>query len=167
MDIRALRRIVQLAKEGLPVCLKQIPEQPGQVSSEEFASLMDVLTSFPHVSSEFSKVVSHKAFITGIDLPDYWCRVDDKGNYIIFLAQPLAKDLRYPVYGGQSWMDTAEVRNVEFSVHGKSIPYTVTFDPYQSVLLRISPGGQIETIDITFVPRTPEVRPREPQRTYF
>src|SRR5687768_8817357 len=36
MDIRALKRVLQLAKQGLPVCLKQHPKQPGRNKSSDF-----------------------------------------------------------------------------------------------------------------------------------
>ena len=43
----------------------------------------------------------------------------------------------------------------------------IEFKPYQSVMLKINPGGNIENVDITFNPKDPVVRPKEKQRMYF
>ena len=167
MDVRALRRVVELAKEGLPICLKRNPAEPGKVKSEDFQALLNELSALPNVSSDFQQVVGHPPFIAGDSLPDYWCRVDKEGNHYLFLAQPLAKDLKYPVYSGQSFMDQSDFRDLTLNVNGHSIVEKVEFKPYQSVMLKITAKGEVEYLDINFVPRDPEIRPREEQRMNF
>lgn len=167
MDIRALRRILQLAREGFPVCLKKRPRQPGQVKSAEFQEMLDALLKCSKVSQQWKDVIDHPPLISGERIPDYWCRQEMDGSVIFFLAQPLSVDLHYPIYSGQSLMTQSEFRDLTFTIHGKSISQHVEFKPYQSVVLRISPKGEIRYEDITFIPRDPLVRPREPQKTYF
>jgi hypothetical protein len=167
MDVRALRRVVELAKEGLPVCLKHLPEEPGKIKSGQYAKLLAALGSLPHVSSDFAQVADHPPFISGDSLPGYWCRVEEDGTYYLFLAQLPSKDLKYPVYSGQSFMETSDFLDLTFHLNGRTIRQKVEFRPYQSVMLRISPKGKVEWMDIGFVPKDPVVRPQEKQKMYF
>jgi hypothetical protein len=167
MDVRALRRVLELAQAGLPVCLKRIPQEPGKVKSGEYARLLGDLQALPKVSGQFSELTDQPPLIQGDSLPWYWCRVTNAGTHYIFLAQPLSKDLVYPVYSGQSIMEKSVFRDLEFNVNGKTIREKVEFKPYQSVMLKISPDGKLEYLDIGFVPKTPVVREREEQRMYF
>ncbi|RMG56414.1 MAG: hypothetical protein D6722_26520 [Bacteroidetes bacterium] len=167
MDLRALRRIVALAHQGLPICLKRLPQQPGHVKSEEFGALLATLATLKNVSDDFGQVIDHPPLIAGDQLPDYWCRVEADGTHYLFLAQAPAKDLTYPVYAGQGRMDSSDWVPLRLQVGGHAIEHRFEFPPYQSLLIKIAPDGSWEPVDITFVPRTPEVRPRTPQRMYF
>lgn len=167
MDIRALKRIVQLAKDGLPVCLKNMPVEPGKIKSGIYRDLLSKLRSLPNVSNDFDELMDHPPLIQGDFVPDYWCRVEPDGTHYLFLAQGPAKNLVYPVYSGQSYSDRKEIRELTLNVNGKEIKKRFEFDPYQSLMLKISPQGELENVDIQFVPKDPEVRPREKQRMYF
>ena len=59
MDIRAVRRVIQLAKSGLPVCLKREPKQPGHIKSPGYNALVDEMSSLKNVSSDFQKIIRH------------------------------------------------------------------------------------------------------------
>lgn len=167
MDVRALRRVVQLARQGLPVCLKRAPLEPGKVKSADFAELLDALKALPNVATDFQQVCHHPPLIAGDSLPDYWCRVEKDGTHYLFLAQPLSKDLKYPIYCGQSLMQASIFRKLTLNVNGKTIAQDFEFKPYQSILLCIRPNGKMEYMDIGFLPKTPVVRPREPQKMNF
>lgn len=167
LDVRALKRILQLAKQGLRVCIKQLPHQPGQVKSDDYAELLKQLLALHTVSGDFSKLIDHPAFIRGDSLPEYWCRTMEDGTKYLFLAQWPSKNLQYPVYSGQSI--ATETKTMEFTLHvnGKQKKIKVEFKPYQSVMLEIRPNGKIKEMDIAFIPKTPVVRPREVQKMYF
>ncbi|MEM9984087.1 MAG: glycosyl hydrolase [Bacteroidota bacterium] len=167
LDVRALERIVELAQAGLPVCLKRVPRQPGHIKADNYGSLMAELQALPNVSSNFQQVMDHPPLLHGDSLPDHWCRVEADGSHLIFLAQWPAKDLKYPVYAGQSFMDQSDFTDLTLFVNGHKIQERVEFKPYQSVMLRVSPEGKVEYVDISFVPKDPEVREREEQRMYF
>lgn len=167
MDVRSLKRILALAKQGLPVCLKRVPKEPGHIPSGVYAELLKDLTSLTTVSPDFRSVVGHPPLIQGDSIPDYWCRVETNGTHYLFLAQPLSKDLAYPVYSGQSFMKESMFRELTLTVNGQTIRRQIEFKPYQSVLLRIDPKGKVEQIDITFIPKDPIIRPREQQRMNF
>lgn len=167
MDVRALRRVVALAEKGLPVCLKRAPQEPGQVKSGDFAALLQQLTAMENVSQDFQRLVAHPPLLAGDSLPAYWCRVTDDGSHYLFLAQKQAKGLSYPVYCGQSLMKASDFKELSIHVNGKTITRNFEFKPYQSLLLKITPKGELEFVDINFVPKEPIVRPREVQKSYF
>ena len=167
MDIRALSRILELAKDGLPICLKSNPIQPGKDKSPAFAEMLAELSALENVSNDFQKIINHAPLLQGENLPDYWCRVAADGTHYLFLAQKLSKGLKYPVYSGQSFMDKSDFEELTINVNGKNIQQKFEFKPYQSLMLKISPEGKIEFMDINFVPKDPVIRPREKQRMNF
>lgn len=167
MDIRSLRRIGELATAGLPVVWKRDPLQPGKIQDGTFDALITDLKSLPNVSADLSEVVGHPPLISGDSIPDYWCRVEEDGTHYIFLAQWGARDLAYPLYSGQSFMHSASDAELTFHVSGKTISKGIHFEPYQSLLYRITPSGEIHEVDIDFVPEDPWVRPKEKQKMYF
>jgi hypothetical protein len=167
MDIRALRKVVEFAQKGLPICLKKRPQYPGKPRTWEHASLVNALTACENVKGEFQPSITHPPLIQGDSIPEHWCRVEKNGTHYIFLAQPLSHDLQYPIYSGQSYMNKSIFRDLTFHVNGKTIQRNIEFKPYQSVLLKIHPNGNVEEMDITFIPKDPVIRPREPQKMNF
>jgi hypothetical protein len=167
MDIRALEKVLHFAKKGLPVCLKRSPAQPGKLKSEEYRKILNDLMEMSNVSTDFSKVVPNAPLLQSDSLPAYWCKKDKEGNAYLFLAQSKSKDLVYPVFSGQSFMKTSEKRTFNIAWNGISQELEVEFKPYQSVLLKITPSGKIEYMDIAFMPKTPTVKPAEPQLMNF
>lgn len=167
LDLRALKRIVELAELGLKVCLKQQPKQPGYKKKDEYDEYLKKLISLRNVSDDFEKIISHPPLIASDSIPEYWCRVDQKGNHYIFLAQFPAKNLSYPIYSGQSTMKSSQYHDFTFTINGKKITKRLEFKPYQSLLLKFTPEGRMKLLDVSFTPKDPVVREREPQRTYF
>ncbi len=167
MDIRALKRILQLAQKGLRVCLKQQPLQPGYSKSADYSSIIKQLLAQKSVSDRFQELIDHPALIQGDSLPEYWCRSAKDGNLYLFLAQWASKNLQYPVYSGQSYSTESKTMEFRLYVHGKSQNIKVEFKPYQSVMLEIKPDGKVHFVDISYVPKTPIIRPKEVQKMYF
>lgn len=167
MDVRTLMRILELAQEGLQVCLKRRPKQPGHLKAETYDHLITELLSLRNVSGNFNAVIDHPPLIQGDSLPGYWCRVEEDGTHLLFLAQPLSTDLTYPLYSGQSLMKQSVYRKLKFTIAGKTIALDVEFKPYQSVILKVAANSKVEQIDITFIPKEPVVRPKEAQKMYF
>ena len=64
-------------------------------------------------------------------------------------------------------MDKSDFEELTINVNGKNIQQKFEFKPYQSLMLKISPEGKIEFMDINFVPKDPVIRPREKQRMNF
>jgi len=167
MDIRTLKRILELAKKGLPVCLKRLPNQPGKNKSNDFEAMLIELSALKNVSKDFNQVIQHPPLIQCDSMPDYWCRVGEEGDYYLFLAQLPSKNLKYPIYSGQSFMKESNFRDITITINGRMINQKVEFKPYQSVILKIKPNGKVELMDISFVPKDPVVRPHEQQKMNF
>jgi len=167
MDIRALKRVLALAKDGVPICLKQNPAQPGKAKSSEFQTMLNQLGSLKNVSRDLNIIVKNPPLMQGDSLPAYWCRKENDGTTYLFLAQWGSKNLVYPVYSGQSFMDKSQKNEFKIFANGKLLQVTVEFKPYQSVILKINPNGKIEQMDITFIPKDPVIRPKEAQRMNF
>lgn len=167
MDIRSLSRILDLAKQGLPVCIKRLPKQPGKIKSPQYERMLEELKSLSNVSDKFQEVVKHEPLIRSDSLPGYWCRIEDDGTHYLFLSQWPAKDVKYPVFSGQSFMNTSVTNDLTLHVNGNTFTHQVEFKPYQSVILRIAPGGKVTPMDIYFKPKDPVIRPREEQKMYF
>ncbi|MEM9023281.1 MAG: glycosyl hydrolase [Bacteroidota bacterium] len=167
MDSRALERLAELAQQGLPICLKREPTEPSHIKSPNYATHLETLNSMANVSQDVLAILDHPPLIEGDSLPDYWCRKTADGSHYLFLSQWRAKDLVYPLYSGQSFMDKSDTSHFVLHVNGKVAEKTVVFQPYQSVVLRVGPDGNVSEVDISFVPKDPIIRPREKQRMYF
>ncbi|MDC1394956.1 glycosyl hydrolase [Bacteroidia bacterium] len=167
MDIKALKRILQLAEEGLPICIKQNPKEPGKIKSGEFKTLLNQLLFVENVSSNLQSVVKHPPLLQSDSLPEYWSRVDSDGSTLIFLAQWPSKNLAYPIYNGQSYVKESINSKFIINVNDREHNLNIEFKPYQSVMLKISEQGDVEYVDIDYYPKVPKIYPRIPQRTYF
>jgi hypothetical protein len=154
LDIQSLEIIAKLAEQGLPVCLKRRPLQAGHLKDKRFDQLADRLVSLPNVMEEFDKLITQKPLIEGENLPEFWCRSDGE-SAIIFMANPLYKGLKYPLDYGQSHQDSTIAQKITINFNETSRPIELRFEPYQSLLLKMDKNGDIEFLDITFVPKIP------------
>jgi hypothetical protein len=160
MDIDALQRVVELAELGLPVCLKQVPAEPGlDKSKDKYHLLIEKLRNCKNVNQSWNEMQSITPFITGTDKFDYWCRKTNEGLYIFF-ANPRSQHLVFPLEYGQSLNDQTEIFNIVINYNGKAIPVTLEFLPYQSLLLQIDRNDHVNFINIQFTPKTPVYKPR-------
>ncbi len=154
LDMETLKTILNVAAEGIPVCLKQIPQQAGYHKNPGFNKMLHQLTILPNVSDDFHALMNEPPLITGENIPGFWCRTSNN-NATIFFANPKTESLTYPVSYGQSWQDSTIVRNVIINFMGKVIPVMLAFRPYQSLLLNINEQGEAKFEDIYFMPRIP------------
>mgnify|MGYP001158130215 CR=1 FL=1 len=167
MDSKALNRIVELAANGLPICLKRTPLEPSKIKSDNYQEQLKKLMQFPNVKKNLNDVLITSPLVKADSLPNYWCKVDQEGNAYLFLAQWKSKNLTYPVYSGQSYMTSEKSLPLTINYNGNRHEIEVLFKPYQSIMIKISPSGKTEFMDISFTPKDPIIRPREKQRTYF
>lgn len=154
LDIETIKTIYKLAKDGFPVCLKQSPMQSGYMKNDEFDNILFNLNKLPNVINEFHSFKNVKHLVTGENVPDYWCRTDEK-SLAIFFANPKTESLTYPMSYGQSKQETTITRKVNISFKNKTIPVELNFEPYQSLLFSIDENGKVKFEDIKFVPKTP------------
>lgn len=154
MDHAALQAVVALAEQGLPVCLKRAPREPGRRQHPDYGELLARLAGLGNVRRELDAVVAAPPLLRGQDLPEYWCRVDDDG-LVIFFANPDCRAVKYPLAYGQALREGDLERAVTIHAFDQDVPVRLVFGPYQSLLLRVTPQGRVEFEDIAFQPKTP------------
>jgi hypothetical protein len=154
LDMETLEIIYNLAKKGLPVFIKNQPDQAGYLKSVDFEKTLQQLLALPNATHVLSEVLPSVPLVKGNDLPEFWCRTDGKSAFIFF-ANPLAKGLKYPLSYGQSLQTEDIFTEVEINFGGRAFHVQLRFEPYQSILLKIDPDGSYDFMDIGFVPKTP------------
>ena len=160
MDPDALSRINELAREGLPVCLKQLPAEPGlHKSGKEYGKLVEKLLRLGNVKTFWNQMDSIAPLVTGSARIDYWCRSGSKG-LTFFFANPKSRHLTFPLEYGQSLNLQKESFPIEINYAGKKTKLILEFDPYQSLLFNLDRDGKVHYKDISFLPKTPVFKPR-------
>lgn len=154
LELGVLRRIVELARAGLPVCCKRVPQEAGHVRHAEFADLAAGLLRLPNVQPGLRDVVKTAPLLTGDDLPDAWCREDDEG-LLVFFADPTSRGLKYALVYNQSERAETLVRRVVVHAYGRDVPVELRFAPHQSLLLRVGRDGAVRWVDVGFEPGRP------------
>lgn len=148
LDIEALREVVRLAEEGLPIVMAREPKQPGKNKSAEYAALYKQLMAFENASQTMD-VVEQKPLVEGDNLPDFWCRRDGDDLYIFF-ANPAAQRLTYPLRYGQAFEDEGSKREVIINTDAGARPLTLEFKPNESLMVKATDEGEVEIIDLGF-----------------
>lgn len=156
LDYEAVRRMAELAGQGLTIILKQEPGEAGAILHDDYSQMVDKLKRLENVVEKLPD--DFVPFISGNSVPRHWCRKDGKTLYI-FLPNPKAVRLKFPMEYGQSLENETRKMTVTINYAGKSIDTDLVFEPYQSLLLKIE-NGRTENIDISFIPKTPAVRKR-------
>ena len=158
IDLDALKTIVKYAEAGLPVCLMQVPRQPGKNKSPDYDVLLAQLAGMKNVSREFPRKTGIKPLVKGDTIPDFWCRKEGD-DYFLFIANPRSMDLHLPLQYGQSLSTASVSRNLTFNIGGREQSLKVEFKPYQSVMLKLKSKGDAEYLDIQYDPPAPGTVP--------
>jgi hypothetical protein len=153
LDGDALARIVHLAESGLPVILTRLPRPPGKRPRPDYHALLDTLLGCTTVYERVADA-GVRPLVTGDDLPPFWARRTSESLFLFF-AHPKAREVRYPTRYGQSLCHDRAVRQVAVDLDGTPYPIRLVFDPYQSLVLRLSRTGGVEFVDIRFQPPAP------------
>ena len=91
MDKATLKRVAELADQGLPVCLKQVPNEPGlRKTGDDYQALIGKLKKLDHVKTSWGAMTAIPPIITGTERFDYWCRETGDALYV-FLAHPRSR----------------------------------------------------------------------------
>ena len=161
LDLKALRRLTELAQKGLPVCLKQIPAEPGfHPSVGEYKILLQKLTQLKNVKTSWQEMGQITPLVTGTESTDFWCRETAEG-LTLFFANPRSQGLKFPLGYGQSLNNSTDTINIQINFKDKMIPYILVFQPYQSILIELGKDNKIVNLAIEFQPKTPVLKPRE------
>ena len=154
LDLESLEAIYRVAREGLPVFLKNSPAQAGKIQREQFNEVLAQLLQLDNVHHEFAGTHRSKPLVEGENLPEFWARTSNN-ELKIFFSNPTNKALKYPLAYGQSLQEETITQNVTIHFNGHSIPVWLDFKPYQSLLLHINSNGDWRFEDIEFMPKVP------------
>ncbi len=156
LDYKVIKRLLELTGDGLKVILRKEPQEPGASPHSDYSDLARELMSSENVSASIPEDMGN--LIDGAELPPYWCRADGNSLYIFF-ANPKAARLKFPLVYGQALDEETIKITVTINFKRRSYSLDLIFDPYQSLLYKIS-GKKADKIDISFVPVKPSVRMR-------
>jgi hypothetical protein len=153
MDHYATGTILNLARQGLPVCMKRKPIQPGRMKKDWSDDNLVKLMSLPNVKTNFIDLNPQRPIVSGENLPEFFCRIDSN-HFYFFLAHPKSRELRYPLKYGQSFTNETIRIPIRINIAG-GIETTLIFEPYQSILIEVRKDGTLRNHDIGFMPKVP------------
>jgi hypothetical protein len=153
LDAESLLEIERLAADGLLVVLVRRPRQPGHVPRSDFEHSLDGLYRLGNVTEHLGQT-NLRPLVTGRDLPPFWARKTATHTYFFF-AHPKAREVRYPMPYGFSRSSMPVVRRVRLHSGEASTEVELVFEPYQSLLVRISTTGDVDFINTGYRPPEP------------
>ena len=160
LDLSVLKRIVELAGHGLPVCIKQDPKEPGlNKSGDEYNNLLVRLNKLENVGRSAAFLEKVPWLVKGAESCEYWCRETGDG-LLFFFAHPDSRNITFPMEYGQSLCEKSVSLPITIHYKGKTQPFQLDFLPYQSVMIQVSGEGIITPVNIGFLPETPVFKPR-------
>ena len=155
LDHLSLQAILQLARQGLPIYLAKLPQEPGMKKNSAYQKLLQELLALPNVSrNQLHEILYVPPMIKGEDIPDFWCR-REQSDYYLFFSHPNSQNVKYPISYGQSFTEKSISRKIQINLNGFNREYELVFEPYQSILLKYDEKGQIIPVDIKFIPEVP------------
>ena len=153
LDADALIEVERLAASGLPVILKRRPHQPGHCPRSDYEARLDALATLPSVSASLSEA-RLRPLVWGQNLPPCWAR-QTAAYTDFFFAHPKAADVRYPMPFGFSFCEETIRRKVTVRTASSAAEIELVFEPYQSLLFRLSAEGAIQPLDCRYCPPVP------------
>jgi alpha-L-rhamnosidase len=156
LDKAVLKRLNELADAGATIVLKRAPKPAGAAGAPTFTKDLERLqrnrNTFASLPQRIMPLVESTTTLR------HYCRQEGDALYVFF-ANPKADRIKFPMGFGQG-LDT-ETRTAQATIHhgGRRFPITLTFAPYQSLLYKVQ-GNRAESMDITFLPKTPVVEAR-------
>ena len=154
LDYHALRTIYNLAEKGLPVCLKQMPTEPGKEKTGDYYDLLKRLNQLDNVSPVKENVITSEPLVQSAQDIFFRARIT-KDHIFIFFPHPKAWNLTLPLEYGFSHTSSPISKNISIHYNGKDYPLTLDYKPYQSLLLKIPKDRKPGFIDISYLPPTP------------
>lgn len=148
LDRDALSQLLRLLKDGGKIVLKNIPKQPGFKPSDSYDPMLQELISHPNTLKDL-KEAKITPLLEGEQLPPYWAR-EYEGNLYLFFAHPDAGHVTYPMRLNQYQESKPEERRVAIHVGGKRVEMNLQFAPVDSIMVRLTPDGKAETLNLGF-----------------
>jgi hypothetical protein len=165
MEPCALDRVCDLAsRTGLLVIWGQfLPKLPGHNRSDDvmhaYAQTLARIATLPNVffdNAEFSRLTPVMQSVDdNVALPMFWVRQLEGDELLVFVANPAASGIRYPMRMGQS-IEASQITRRSVFLRGNKVATELVFNPFESLLIRVSRSGDVSQIDhVPFTPPTP------------
>jgi hypothetical protein len=144
LDAAALERLAGLAEAGARIVFTRRPREPGRAKGNNYDNLLASIargdrTAF---SKDPRKALSEiRPFLECGKCPDFFVRQKD-GEQLLFIANPDARRIRYPMAYGQSEKAQATARKARFSGVAQ-LDLDLRFEPGQSLMIRIGGEGTV------------------------
>jgi hypothetical protein len=147
LDGDALDSITRLVTQGLPLCLKRRPRQPGRHRSAAYEQTLDRLIRSGSVAPRIVKSAAGPPVLSASKPPPFRCRVAD-GELLVFLAHPRAAGLAYPLE--PEHFRTAAPLEMEIAIHwaDRWIRTRCAFGQAGSRILRVSKTGAAGFVEV-------------------
>ncbi len=142
LDAAALLELERLASQGARIVWGQSPQQPGRRHTDDYGPTLSRLLESGATLSFCTPLLQ------GHDLPDFWAREIDTG-LLIFFAHPLTRQITYPLphrfaEGAGPCIRSVQIQWRNVLIHNYDLP----FGHNESVLLRLSTSGNIESVPL-------------------
>ena len=157
LDFKVLKRLVELANDGLKIIMKQKPQEASAVKNNNYGKLVETLCASKNFLSSIP--FFYKPFLECDDVPVHLVR-KVKNELYLFFPNPKSYRLKFPLEYGQSLCQDTIKRFITINYNNKRYHMYITFHPYESLLYKLD-KDKIEQVDIKFVPKTPVVKKRE------
>ena len=154
LDGRALAELVRLAEVGLRIILPHVPP-PGKRPRSDYQDLLDRLQKRVNVRGRLDDA-GVRPLVAGRDIPPFWARRTAEALYLFF-GHPMVREVRYPLRYGQSLCRKRTTRRIAIDFGGASYKLDLVFEPYQSLLIRISRSDGVQFLDLAYRPPDPVV----------
>jgi hypothetical protein len=157
LDYKVVKRLLELAQQNVEIVIKRKPREPGFKKHKNYDEIVSKIFKYKNVGSYWHPYSNGKfsPFKKGETMPLYWIR-KDIDTFYIFIANPKSSNLKFPMEYGQSLQNATIMQSYIFN---QSLKIDLVFPPYQSKLIKIW-NDNVEEIDISFIPKRPEVRKR-------
>lgn len=140
LDWVTLRRVYELAVQGLEITLEHIPEEPGTIKHPSYNDIAEKLARLPNVHSNFRPF--RVPLVKGSEIPPYRARVVSD-TLFMFFANPQADSLSYPLSYGQAGDKAEHALNIQVFFGGNKYDLDLSFRGNSSLLYRLSAGEKI------------------------
>ena len=151
LELKVVQSLQKLAEQGFRIHFEGRPEQPGHIPDEGYEGLLESLFGKASVTEGILPTDLQKPLVEGEELPPFYCRKSGE-DLLFFFAHPLAKSLVYPQQKGFSYSSEKVSRSIKIHLANSSVTLGLNFAPHQSLLIRLSPEGEISFEDISFYP---------------
>ena len=120
LDAQSLETIYKHACGGFPVCIRNLPLEPGRITSPDYQNILNKLIQLKNVSAVFKDINPAKPLVQSGETIEYQAR-ETQGELMLFFPHPRAYSQELPLDYGFSRTNTTIQKNIVVHYQGKSM----------------------------------------------